>query len=190
MLNLRTSAAYLMMPFIAMTVGCLCGGVLSDWITRRFNLRAGRCLLPAVALALAAAFLVMGSRAPQAGAASTLLACGAACPYPSTNCYWAVALYADTAGSLHHTKTALLRRLLDEQSLDPATTFMVGDRNFDIDAARANGVTSIAVTYAMARPRSSHRHAPTTPATVVDDGMRFLDHEVKRQRLAAQRPWV
>jgi phosphoglycolate phosphatase len=58
-----------------------------------------------------------------------------------------IALYADTAGSLHHTKTALLRRLLEEQSLDPAATFMVGDRNFDIEAARANGVTSIAVTY-------------------------------------------
>jgi phosphoglycolate phosphatase len=58
-----------------------------------------------------------------------------------------LALYADTAGSLHHSKTALLRRLLEEQSLDPATTFMVGDRNFDIEAARTNGVTSIAVTY-------------------------------------------
>ncbi len=57
------------------------------------------------------------------------------------------AVYADKAGSLHHTKTALLRRLLDEQSLDRATTFMVGDRKFDIEAARANGVTSIAVTY-------------------------------------------
>jgi hypothetical protein len=146
MLNLRTSAAYLMMPFIAMTVGCLCGGVLGDWITRRFNLRAGRCLLPAVALALAAAFLVMGSRAPQAGAAEYSSGLRSGLPLP-VNCYWAVALYADTAGSLHHTKTALLRRLLDERSLDPATTFMVGDRNFDIDAARANGVTSIAVTY-------------------------------------------
>ena len=58
-----------------------------------------------------------------------------------------LAVYADTAGSLHHTKTALLRRLLEEQSLDPASTVMVGDRNFDIEAARANGVTSIAVTY-------------------------------------------
>ena len=95
-LNLRTSAAYSMVPFIAMTVGCLCGGVLSDWITRRFNLRAGRCLLPAVALALTAAFLVMGSRSPQAGVASILLACGAACLYLSTNCYWAVA--ADISG--------------------------------------------------------------------------------------------
>jgi phosphoglycolate phosphatase len=58
-----------------------------------------------------------------------------------------LALYADTAGSLHHSKTDLLRRLLEEQSLDAATTFMVGDRNFDVEAARANGVTSIAVTY-------------------------------------------
>jgi ACS family glucarate transporter-like MFS transporter len=95
-LNLRTSAAYSMVPFIAMTVGCLCGGVLSDWITRRFNQRAGRCLLPAAALALTAVFLVVGSRAPQVGIASILLACGAACLYLSTNCYWAVA--ADISG--------------------------------------------------------------------------------------------
>ena len=95
-LNPRASAAYSMVPFIAMTVGCLCGGVLSDWITRRFDLRAGRCLLPAAALALTAAFLVMGSRASQAGAASILLACGAACLYLATSCYWAVA--ADIAG--------------------------------------------------------------------------------------------
>lgn len=58
-----------------------------------------------------------------------------------------VAVYADTVGSLHHSKTELLGRLLAEQSLDPAATTMVGDRNFDIEAARANGVTSIAVTY-------------------------------------------
>jgi phosphoglycolate phosphatase len=58
-----------------------------------------------------------------------------------------LAVYADTVGSLHHSKTALLRRLLEEQSLDPATTVMVGDRHFDIEAARSNGATSVAVTY-------------------------------------------
>jgi phosphoglycolate phosphatase len=61
--------------------------------------------------------------------------------------HYFLALYADTAGSLHHTKTALLRQLLEEQSIDRATAFMVGDRNFDIEASRANGVVSIAVTY-------------------------------------------
>ncbi len=95
-LDLRTSAAYSMAPFIAMTVGCLSGGVLSDWIANRFSLRAGRCVLPAAALAFTAALLVLGSRAEHAIAASILLACGAACLYLSTNCYWAVA--ADLAG--------------------------------------------------------------------------------------------
>src|SRR5271154_4233874 len=72
-LNLRTSAAYSMVPFIAMTVGCLCGGVLSDWIARRFSIRAGRCLLPAVSLALTAMFLVIGSRARHSENASIIL---------------------------------------------------------------------------------------------------------------------
>ena len=82
-----------MVPFIAMTVGCLCGGVLSDWITRRVNVRAGRCLFPGGALVLTALFLVMGSKAQNAAAASILLACGAASLYLSTSCYWAVAAH-------------------------------------------------------------------------------------------------
>lgn len=57
------------------------------------------------------------------------------------------AVYADTPGSLDHSKTALLSRLIQEQSVDPATAIMIGDRYFDIEAARANGVASIAVTY-------------------------------------------
>jgi len=44
-----------------------------------------------------------------------------------------LAVYADTIGALHHSKTALLRRLLEEQSLDPVATSVVGDRNFDIE---------------------------------------------------------
>jgi phosphoglycolate phosphatase len=80
-----------------------------------------------------------------------------------------LALYADTAGSLHHTKTALLRRLLEEQSLDPATTFMVGDRNFDIEAARANGVTSIAVTYGYGTPEELESARPDHTCNAVED---------------------
>jgi MFS transporter, ACS family, glucarate transporter len=95
-LNLRTSAAYSMEPFIAMTVGCLCGGVLSDWTAGRFSMRAGRCLLPLAALALTAVFLVVGSRAEHVKTASILLACGAGCLYLSQSCYWAIA--ADIAG--------------------------------------------------------------------------------------------
>jgi phosphoglycolate phosphatase len=57
------------------------------------------------------------------------------------------AVYADKAQSLQHSKIALLRQLLEEQSLDKAQTVMIGDRHFDIDAARGNGIHSIAVTY-------------------------------------------
>ena len=80
-----------------------------------------------------------------------------------------VAVYADTAGSLHHSKTALLRRLLEEQTLDPATTFMVGDRNFDVEAARANGVTSIAVTYGYGTSGELASARPDHTCTSVED---------------------
>ena len=42
-LDLKASAVYTMFPFIAMTVFCLAGGVLGDWIASRHGLRAGRC---------------------------------------------------------------------------------------------------------------------------------------------------
>ncbi len=80
-----------------------------------------------------------------------------------------LALYADTAGSLDHTKTALLRRLLEEQSLDPVTTLMVGDRNFDIEAARANGVTSIAVTYGYGTSEELESAHPDHTCNAVED---------------------
>jgi phosphoglycolate phosphatase len=80
-----------------------------------------------------------------------------------------LAVYADTAGSLHHSKTVLLRRLLEEQSLDPAATFMVGDRNFDIEAARANGVTSIAVTYGYGTSEEIESAGPNYICNAVED---------------------
>jgi phosphoglycolate phosphatase len=80
-----------------------------------------------------------------------------------------LALYGDTLGSLHHSKTALLRRLLREQSLDPATTVMVGDRNFDIEAARANGTTSIAVTYGYGESDELEAAQPDYICNAVED---------------------
>ena len=80
-----------------------------------------------------------------------------------------LAVYADTVGSLHHSKTALLRRLLEEQSLDPASTLMVGDRNFDIEAARGNGVTSIAVTYGYGTPEELESARPDYTCRAVED---------------------
>lgn len=95
-LNLKASAAFSMLPFIAMTIGCLGGGVVSDWIAARFGLRMGRCLLPALSLAVTAVLLVVGSRAHSAAAAGVILACGAGVLYIAQSGFWAVA--ADVAG--------------------------------------------------------------------------------------------
>jgi ACS family glucarate transporter-like MFS transporter len=95
-LNLKTSAIYSMFPFLAMTAGCLLGGIVSDWIAARFSLRTGRCVLPGVALAFTAALLLVGSRAHQAQTAALVLACGAGVLYLAQSSFWAVS--ADIAG--------------------------------------------------------------------------------------------
>jgi ACS family glucarate transporter-like MFS transporter len=94
--NLKSTAIYAMFPFLAMTAGCLLGGVVSDWIAAHFSLRMGRCLLPGVALAVTAVLLLAGSRAHDARTAAILLASGAGALYFSQSNYWAVS--ADIAG--------------------------------------------------------------------------------------------
>ncbi|HEY5056014.1 MAG TPA: MFS transporter, partial [Acidobacteriaceae bacterium] len=61
--NLKASGLYTMLPFIAMTIGCLTGGTVCDWVVARFGLRMGRCGLPAIAFVLTAIFLLAGSAA-------------------------------------------------------------------------------------------------------------------------------
>jgi len=95
-LNLKTSALYAALPFIAMTIGCMLGGIVSDWIAARFGLRTGRCLLPGVALALTAGLLVVGSQARSAETAALVLALGAGVLYLAQSSFWAVS--ADIAG--------------------------------------------------------------------------------------------
>ena len=95
-LNLKTSAVFSMLPFIAMTIGCLGGGAVSDWIAAHFSLRAGRCLLPALSLGVTAILLVSGSRAHSAAAAAVTLGCCAGVLYISQSGFWAVS--ADIAG--------------------------------------------------------------------------------------------
>jgi ACS family glucarate transporter-like MFS transporter len=94
--NLKSSAIDAMLPPLAMTIGCLCGGVLCDRIATRYGLRMGRCLVPCVAFALTAALLVAGSRVHGERAAVLLLASGAGSLYLAQSSYWAVS--ADVAG--------------------------------------------------------------------------------------------
>ena len=89
-LNLKARALYSMLPFLGMTIGSVGGGVVSDWVAQRFNLRLGRCILPALAMALTAILLVLGSRAEQAETAGVVLALGAGVLYFASSCFWAV----------------------------------------------------------------------------------------------------
>jgi MFS transporter, ACS family, glucarate transporter len=95
-LNLKSSALYSVFPFIAMTVGCLLGGVVNDWISAHYGLRRGRCLLPGIALTATAALVLLGSTAHNAHTAALVLASGAGMLYLSQSNFWAAA--ADIAG--------------------------------------------------------------------------------------------
>jgi len=95
-LTLSHSALYSMLPFGAMTVCCLSGGVLNDALSKRYGLRAGRCGLALVSLILTAVFLACGSRVASPLLASVVLAGGAGAIYLSQSSFWAVV--ADGAG--------------------------------------------------------------------------------------------
>jgi ACS family glucarate transporter-like MFS transporter len=87
-LSLRTSAIYSIFPFAAMTIGSITGGAISDWLAKRFSLRAGRCLWPAGALGLTALLIGVGSRVHHVPTASLVLSCGAGALYLSQSCFF------------------------------------------------------------------------------------------------------
>jgi MFS transporter, ACS family, glucarate transporter len=95
-LNLKASAFYAMLPFIAMAVGCTLGGLASDRLTRRYGPRLGRCVLAAVVILATALFLAFGAKVENARLASVVLAGGAGSLYLAQSSFWSVT--ADIAG--------------------------------------------------------------------------------------------
>ncbi len=95
-LDLKSSAIYSMLPFLAMTVGSPAGGMANDWIAGRYGLRAGRCGTGAISLALAAVLLWFGPGVVDAELASVMLAAGAGVLYFAQSSYWSVT--ADIGG--------------------------------------------------------------------------------------------
>lgn len=95
-LDLKTSAFYSTVPPLAIVIGSLCGGALSDALTRNYGKRVGRCLLASTALVLAAMILVVGSRVANAALASIVLSAGVGALYISQSSYWSIS--ADLGG--------------------------------------------------------------------------------------------
>ena len=63
------------------------------------------------------------------------------------------AIYGDKAEYTSHSKVDLLANILRERSLGPDSAWMIGDRSFDIDAARANGLRSLAAGWGYGSPQ-------------------------------------
>jgi MFS transporter, ACS family, glucarate transporter len=95
-LDLKSSAFYAMLPFLAMAVGCPIGGVISDWLTKWRGKRLGRCGIAVFSMALAAAFIGLGAHAADARGASVILAGGAGALYLAQSSFWSVT--ADISG--------------------------------------------------------------------------------------------
>jgi ACS family glucarate transporter-like MFS transporter len=96
-LDLKASAFYTMLPFLAMLVCCLLGGTINDRLTRWRGLRVGRCGLAAFSIAVAGIFIAFGSQVQSARLASVVLAGGAGALYLSQSSFWSVTV--DIAGA-------------------------------------------------------------------------------------------
>lgn len=101
-LNLKASALYATLPFLAMAIGSPFGGAISDALTKRFGSRLGRSSIAVLGFSLTATFLFFGSAAQDTRAASFFLAGGAGSLYLSQSSFWAVSadLGGKSSGSL------------------------------------------------------------------------------------------
>jgi len=101
-LDLKVSAFYTTLPFLAMAAGSPLGGAISDKLTRLYGKRTGRCGIAVFGLLLTAVFLAFGSQVHSARLASVVLAGGAGALYLSQSSFWSVTadIAAGSSGSV------------------------------------------------------------------------------------------
>jgi ACS family glucarate transporter-like MFS transporter len=101
-LNLKASAFYATLPFLAMAVCCPLGGAIADRLTLWHGKRVGRCGIAVAAMGMTSIFLLLGSRVASARLASVVLAGGAGALYLSQSSFWSVTadIGAGSSGSV------------------------------------------------------------------------------------------
>ena len=104
--NLKLSAFYGMLPFAAMAVCSPLGGLMVDFVSRRWGRRKGRCGVAEAGMGLAAVFIALGSGARGAGTATVVLAGGVGALYLAQSSFWTVT--ADIAGPSAGTVSGLV----------------------------------------------------------------------------------
>ena len=105
-LDLKTSAFYSMLPFLAMLVGCVVGGLVNDDLTKTRGPRVGRCGIAVLSICVAGIFIACGTQVQSARLASVILAGGAGALYLSQSSFWSVT--ADIAGSSSGTVSGIM----------------------------------------------------------------------------------
>ena len=98
-LNLKASAFYATLPFLAMAFCCPLGGAIADRVTLWRGKRAGRCGIAVLSMGMTALFLLLGSRVASARLASVVLAGGAGALYLSQSSFWSVTADIGAASS-------------------------------------------------------------------------------------------
>ncbi|HEX3701094.1 MAG TPA: MFS transporter [Phenylobacterium sp.] len=96
-LNLKSSALYATLPFIAMAVASSLGGFVSDILIPRYGHRVARCGLAGVSMLLAAGFVWWATQVTDARVAALVLAGGAGALYLAQSAFWAIS--ADIGGA-------------------------------------------------------------------------------------------
>jgi ACS family glucarate transporter-like MFS transporter len=89
-LNLKQSALFTMIPPLAMMLGSLLGGIISDRLSKTHGKRVGRCYVAAAAIGICAILLAFGPTVQSAQLASLVLAGGAGALYISQSAFWSM----------------------------------------------------------------------------------------------------
>ena len=95
-LNLKSSALYATLPFVAMAVASSLGGLVSDQLLHRLGKRAARCGVAGLSLLAASLFVWAATQVADARLAALVLAGGAGALYFSQSAFWAIS--ADIGG--------------------------------------------------------------------------------------------
>ncbi len=105
-LDLKSSAFFSMLPFIAMAVFAPVGGWVADLITRHYGKRPGRCGVAIVSFVFAAIFIIAATLVDNARLASLVLAGGAGALYLAQSAFWSVT--ADIGGKSAGTTSGIM----------------------------------------------------------------------------------
>jgi MFS transporter, ACS family, glucarate transporter len=95
-LNLKASAVYATLPFVAMALASWLGGLTSDKLIGVIGKRAARCGVAGVSLLTASIFVWIATQVGDARVAALVLAGGAGALYFAQSAFWAIS--ADIGG--------------------------------------------------------------------------------------------